>query len=111
MVLATEAAQWITLGIALLGVAGLIFTALKYNRDDTTAVIGQQDTILADMKSLNDELRQARAAAVAERDELRTQVATLTGQLSELRRELADANRRLEGKVTRIERRLGDADQ
>lgn len=38
------------------GVGGLVFVALKYNREDATSVIGQQSAILADMKALNDEL-------------------------------------------------------
>ena len=44
--------------IGLLGIAGIIFTALKYNRDDTTAVVTQQSMIVGEMKTLNDELRE-----------------------------------------------------
>jgi cell division protein FtsB len=47
----------VSLIIGVLGVAGLVFTALKYNRDDTTAVLGQQNTIVSEMKTLMDELR------------------------------------------------------
>ena len=34
-----------------------MFTALRFRRDDTTAIVSQQDTILNDFKSLNEELR------------------------------------------------------
>ena len=68
-----DVAQLVALGIGILGVAGVIFTALRYNRDDTTAILSQQEVILGDMRSLNDELRlmiadlRARLAACEER--------------------------------------------
>lgn len=73
-------AQLVALAIGLLGVAGVIFTALKYNRDDTTAVLGQQNVILGEMKTLNDELRTTAAALREERDYLRGEVARLAGE-------------------------------
>ena len=47
----------ITLFIAIFGVAGIIFTALRYNRDDTTAIVNQQSTLVRDMQAVNEELR------------------------------------------------------
>lgn len=94
--------QWssiIPLVIGIFGVAGLIFTALKYNRDDTTAIVSQQSTVLNDMRALNDELRQTAVSLRGERDALQAQVAHLTGQVEALHVELQSG-------VTRIERKL-----
>lgn len=74
--------------IGILGVAGIIFTALKYNRDDTTAVVNQQNTILGEMKVLNDELRATTSSLRTERDELKLQVGELSNQIAALRTEL-----------------------
>lgn len=85
---AINLAEAIPLLIGVLGVAGLIFTALKYNRDDTTAVLTQQNTIVGEMKTLNDELRQTTTDLRSERDSLKTQVQDLTRQVDALRVEL-----------------------
>ena len=103
-------AQIIALVIGVFGIAGVIFTALKYNRDDTTAVVTQQSQILGDMKQLNDEWRATAELLRVERDELRTQVEGLRGQVEALRVELRAANAKLTGKVTAIQERLEDAD-
>ena len=60
--------------MAVLGLGSLIFTALKYNRDDTTALVNQQSVIVHDMQAVNEELRH-------ERDDCR-------GEVNELRRRL-----------------------
>ena len=99
-------AQFITLGIAILGVAGLIFTALKFNRDDSTSIVNQQTAILNNMATLNSELRSSDERLRAERDELMLQTEKLNGQVEELRRELQMAHAQLSGQVTRIEKRL-----
>lgn len=54
--------------IGIVGLAGLVFTGLQFNRNDTTAVVSQQAQITAEMKTLNDELRQATERLRAERD-------------------------------------------
>jgi len=74
-----DAAQFLALVIGVFGVLGVIFTALRYNRDDTTAIVSQQNTITTEMKMLNDELRMAVTTLRTERDECRA-------QLSEVRR-------------------------
>lgn len=84
----TTPAQLVTLGIAVFGLAGLIFTALKYNRDDTAAIVNQQNTILGDMKVLNDELRTTSESLRAERDSLRGEVRSLSQQINILRDQL-----------------------
>jgi hypothetical protein len=77
----------IALAIGVLGVAGVIFTALRYNRDDTTAVVQQQDIILNDMKMLNAELRTTADSLRTERDALATQVRELSEQVERLRKD------------------------
>jgi hypothetical protein len=84
---AIDIAGLVALGIGVLGVAGVIFTALKYNRDDTTAVVAQQDVILNDMKLLNSELRTTADGLRTERDALSVQVRELTEQVERLRGE------------------------
>jgi len=58
------------------GVGGLVFVALKYNREDATSVIGQQSAILADMKTLNDELAGTLERCQKQRDAARALVET-----------------------------------
>lgn len=71
--------------IGIVGLGGLIFTALRYRRDDTTAIVSQQDTIFAEMRALNAELRETTDRLRVERDELTVQVERLTAQVQELR--------------------------
>ena len=59
LVAAIEAASVIAIVIGLCGLSGCVFTALKYNRDDTTAIVGQQSTLVHDMQAVTAELRQA----------------------------------------------------
>jgi hypothetical protein len=84
----SQGPAWITLAIGILGLGGLVFTALRFRRDDTTAIVSQQDTILSDMKALNEEFRQAAVAMRAERDDLKNQVGRLTEEVAKLREEL-----------------------
>ena len=78
----------VSLAIAGMGVSGLIFTALRYRRDDTQAIVATQDTLFGEMRSLNDELRQTAINLREENAKLAAQVAQLTAQVRELRREL-----------------------
>ena len=96
----------IVIGVA--GLAGVIFTALRFRRDDTTAVVTQQSTILNDMKALNGELRETAESLRSERDALREQVSNLSGQVEALRVELREASRGLSGQVTAIQEKLDD---
>jgi len=88
---AVDIAQLVTLGIGVLGVASLIFTALRWRRDDTTAVLAQQDTVFGEIKSLNDELRTSNEQLRTERDKLREDNARLDGQVDVLRSELRES--------------------
>ena len=55
-----SAGEILSIVLGVLGVAGIIFTALKFNRDDTTAIVTQQGELYGEMKMLNDEVRQSR---------------------------------------------------
>lgn len=74
-------AQAVALVIGILGVAGVIFTALRYNRDDSTATVSQQAAIVTSMHTLNDELR-------ATNEDLKQQVRELREQIELMRKEL-----------------------
>lgn len=65
--------------IGILGLSGLIFTAMRYGRDDTSQVVNQQAQITAEMKTLNDELRITTERLRKERDACLTEVAQLRG--------------------------------
>ena len=54
--------QLVALVIGLCGLAGVVFTALKYNRDDAGAIVEQQSALVGDMKVLTDELRHSEAS-------------------------------------------------
>ena len=96
--------DWPTLLPAVIGICGLggiIFTALRYRRDDTTAVLGQQDTILNEIKSLNEELRLMAEAFKGERDACRVEAKQLQDDLRAARDELS-------GQVTQLHKKLED---
>lgn len=94
---AVDIAALLALAIGVMGLGGIIFTALRFRRDDTTAIVSQQDTILNDFKSLNEELRITADRLRAERDECGEQVEKLRGELSEVH-----------GGVDRIEKKLDE---
>jgi hypothetical protein len=75
----------IALVTGILGVCGLVFTALRFNRDDTTAAVATQSSVLHDMAALNDELRKTTTELRTERDELRGQVRALGVEVERLR--------------------------
>jgi hypothetical protein len=83
--LAITAAEFSALALGIFGLGGIIFTALKFNRDDTTAIVAQQTQILSNMHTLNDELRATADRLREERDGLAAQVEKLTVQVRELR--------------------------
>lgn len=76
--------------IGIMGLAGVVFTALRFGRDDTTAVVTQQAQITAEMQTLNIELRATADRLRDERDDSRLDVEKLTGQVEELRLQLGD---------------------
>lgn len=82
-----DAGALLAIVTGILGLSGLIFTALKYNRDDSTAVVAQQSAVLKDMATLNDDLRKAVDDLHGERDELRGEIAALREQVQRLSHE------------------------
>jgi uncharacterized coiled-coil DUF342 family protein len=103
--------QWpalIALLTGIIGLGGIVFTALRFRRDDATAIVSQQTAILGNMKQLNDELRISIANIRQERDDLKLQVAALEGKVDELRKELGKANDRLTAAVDKIQTTLDD---
>jgi hypothetical protein len=90
-VLAADISSLLALAIGIMGLGGVVFTALRFRRDDTTAIVTQQDTILRDMKSLNEELRTTTDRLRVERDALAGEVEKLTVQVRELNMRLDSA--------------------
>jgi uncharacterized protein YbjT (DUF2867 family) len=74
LVFAAALGDALALVIGVAGLGGLVFTALRYRRDDTTAIVQQQSTILHDMQALNSELRMRVSELQVERDRLRAQI-------------------------------------
>lgn len=90
---------------AAVAVAGIIFAALRYNREDASAVVAQQSTVLADMKSLNDELHESLVRARAERDALLLRVGECDARILDLNDQiavLARAERELVEQIARL---------
>lgn len=72
------------------GLMAAIFTALRFNRDDATAVVNQQKNVLDSMKSLNDELQEALDRTRTELKEQRTENDTLRSEVRELHAEVRE---------------------
>lgn len=77
--------EWGAIVTGVLGLSGLIWTGLKFNRDDTTKVVDQQSAILRDMHTLNDELRVTADGLRSERDALAAEVGRLREEVRALR--------------------------
>lgn len=65
-----DAGAIVGLVIAVMGLGGLVFTAMRYRRDDTTAIVTQQDTLFNELRAVNDELRIENARLKAQVQEL-----------------------------------------
>jgi uncharacterized coiled-coil DUF342 family protein len=105
---AVEVAGMFALFVGVLGLGSIVFAAMRYNRDDTTAIVNQQSTLLGNIKTLNDELRTTADKLKQERDALREEVGRLTGQVEALRGELHSMHEHLGGQMTSIERKIDD---
>jgi hypothetical protein len=81
VIAAVDPAGLIAIVIGLTGLGGVVFTALRFRRDDTASIVNTQDTILNDFKSLNEELRITADRLRNERDECTEQVKKLRGEL------------------------------
>jgi hypothetical protein len=101
VIAAVNLPQVLALVIGLVGLAGVIFTALRFRRDDTTAVVTQQSVIVNDMKTINEELRTTAASLKVERDACKQEVQGLRGELREARDTLS-------GQLTELHEKLDD---
>lgn len=77
-----DAGSLLAIITGILGLSGLIFTALRYNRDDSKSIVEQQSAVLKDMAALNDQEAKALTDARAERDALRTENERLRDELA-----------------------------
>lgn len=89
--------------IALAGTGGVVFGALRYNRDEAGKVVLQQTTVLTSMQALNDELTDAltrsREDATQfrkERDTLMTELQDCKSEVKDLRVEVRDLHKLIE---------------
>ena len=64
-------AEWLPVIIGICGLSGCVFTALRFRRDDSTAVVQAQSTVFHDLEALHGELRLTADTYRAERDECR----------------------------------------
>jgi peptidoglycan hydrolase CwlO-like protein len=78
--------------VALVGSGGVVFAALRFNREETGKIVDQQTIILDNMRTLNDELQEALERTRdqlkqtrTERDELRHEVEELRIEVTRLR--------------------------
>lgn len=103
---------------ALVGSGGIVFGALRFNRDETGKTVTQHSKILADMESINqhliselervrkdlDELRAEYDKLLDERNEYRNKVDSCTDNLQRTNRKVAS----LEQTITDHETRTGE---
>lgn len=85
--------------VGLVGSGGVVFGALRYNRDEAGRIVDQQTAVLTDMRGLNDELQDAYERSTHELGLCRRQVAALTDEVMTLRRQVT--------RLTQIVRRYG----
>jgi chromosome segregation ATPase len=106
---------------ALVGSGGIVFGALRFNRDETGKTVTQHSKILADMESVNqhliDELVRLRNELATlriehdrvteERNEYRDKVDSCTDQVSRLKRKVASLEQIIESHEKLIEQLRG----
>jgi len=80
----------ISVVVALAGTGGIVFGALRYNRDEAGKVVSQQSTILDDMRDLMAEQQSALTNARVERDEERSASQRCRDELKRLKRVMVD---------------------
>lgn len=73
--------------------AAAIFTALRFNRDDATAIVNQHKVVLEGMRGLNDELEAALERARVRANEAEARVTVLEAEIVRLGLALAAASR------------------
>lgn len=90
--------------IALAGTGGVVFGALRYNRDEAGKVVLQQTTVLTSMQALNDELTEAltrsrddAAQFRKERDDLIAELQGCRSEIKDLRTEIGELRTQMNG--------------
>lgn len=78
MLIAANPAPYISIVIGVCGLGGLIFTALRFRRDDSTAIVQQQSTLVNDMELIVNRLREENDRLVAEVKKLAVQIRRLS---------------------------------
>lgn len=91
--------------IALAGTGGVVFGALRYNRDEAGKVVTQQTTVLTSMQALNDELTDALTRAREDAVHFRTERDELVNELQGCRKEIKDLRVEVKRLHTLMERR------
>lgn len=89
---------------AFAGSGGILFGAVRYNRDEAGKVIVQQTSILTDMRALNDELIESLDRVRTERDAVRLDRDQLRNQLTECKEE----TRALRWQVKKLDTQIKD---
>lgn len=98
---------WLPLATVLVAIIGAFVAALKFPQERATAIIGQQSTVLADMRTLNEDLNATATRVRAERDDLLKQVTELTLRIQALETQIRQLRAELAQAV--MPRRVGDA--
>jgi len=80
-------------------VVGGIFGALRFNRENSKAIVETQSTVLQDMKALNTELSDAAKRIRLERDDLLARIELCAVQVKQLHSQIAS----LEAQVKSLE--------
>ena len=78
MLIAANPAPYLSIIIGICGLGGLIFTALRFRRDDTTSIVQQQSTLVHDMETIVSRLREENDRLVEEVRKLAVQVRRLS---------------------------------
>jgi aspartyl/asparaginyl beta-hydroxylase (cupin superfamily) len=71
--------------MGIMGLGAIIFTALRYRREDTGALVEQATKLVTGMDTLNEELRLQRDEEREENQKLRAEVASLRDEIRRLR--------------------------
>lgn len=95
----------------IVGILGILFAALKFNREDAGKVVSQQSEILKDMKLLNEQLHidltraiEERDRIITERDSLRLRASERDARIEQLTGEIAA----LQHKIHELEGLIGE---
>ena len=78
----------LAISTGLVGLIGVVFGALRFQRDEAGKIVAQQTAVLGDMRDLNDELQDALARTRDERDQFAGEVRLLRETVQRLEDEV-----------------------